>query len=393
MSISVKVDHVTKQFGDFTAVHDMELEIADGEFFSMLGPSGCGKTTTLRMIAGFEQPSSGELYIMGQPVAGIPAYRRPVNTVFQNYALFPHMTVAQNVAFGLEMAKVPKPDIEKRVKEALELVQMSPMSQRKPTQLSGGQQQRVALARALVNRPKVLLLDEPLGALDLKLRKAMQLELKQIQSEVGITFIYVTHDQEEAMTMSNRIAVMSNGYVQQIGSPREIYEHPQNRFVADFIGETNFLAGKVEEVNGVVKLAVGNSHLIGRTDQELSIGQKAYLAIRPEKINIYPPGKVTVRDVELDAEQIAKAFGGQIPTGAFDIRQVLQLERESIFINGQIAESIYIGTDTRYRVNILGDQQLFVRTQNFGDRYDTTFNVGDEVLLHWPAENARILTE
>ena len=270
---------------------------------------------------------------------------------------------------------------------------MSPMSLRKPTQLSGGQQQRVALARALVNRPKVLLLDEPLGALDLKLRKAMQLELKQIQQEVGITFIYVTHDQEEAMTMSNRIAVMSNGLVQQIGAPREIYEHPHNRFVADFIGETNFLEGTVEEIDKVVKLSIGNSHLIGRTDVPLSVGQKAYLAIRPEKINIYPPGKVTVRDIELDAEQIADAFGGRVPSGPFDIKQLLKQEHESMFVNGQVAEVIYIGTDTRYRVTILGDQQLFVRAQNFGDRYDTTFEVGDEVLLHWPAENARILTE
>ncbi|MCA9943259.1 MAG: ABC transporter ATP-binding protein [Anaerolineales bacterium] len=393
MSISVRLDHVTKQFGEFTAVHDMELEIADGEFFSMLGPSGCGKTTTLRMIAGFEQPTSGELYIMGQPVAGIPAYRRPVNTVFQNYALFPHMTVAQNVAFGLEMARVSKTDIEKRVAASLELVQMSPMRERKPAQLSGGQQQRVALARALVNRPKVLLLDEPLGALDLKLRKAMQLELKQIQSEVGITFIYVTHDQEEAMTMSDRIAVMSNGLVQQIGTPREIYEHPHNRFVADFIGETNFLEGTVAEVDDVIKLGIGNSQLIGRSDLPLAVGQKAYLAIRPEKINIYPQGDVTVRDIELDAEQIANVFGGHVPSGPFNMRQILAQEHESIFINGHIAEAIYIGTDTRYRVNILGNQQLFVRSQNFGDRYDTSYAVGDEVLLHWPAENARILTE
>ena len=393
MSISVKLDHVTKQFGDFTAVHDMVLEIADGEFFSMLGPSGCGKTTTLRMIAGFEQPTSGELYIMGQPVAGIPAYRRPVNTVFQNYALFPHMTVAQNVAFGLEMAKVPKAEIDSRVAEALEQVQMTSMSQRKPTQLSGGQQQRVALARALVNRPKVLLLDEPLGALDLKLRKAMQLELKQIQSEVGITFIYVTHDQEEAMTMSNRIAVMSNGLVQQIGAPREIYEHPHNRFVADFIGETNFLEGKVIELDGVVKMAIGNDHLIGRSDVPLSIGQQAYLAIRPEKINIYPQGNVTVRDVEIDAEQIADVFGGHVPSGPFDIKQVLKQEHESMYVNGKVEEAIYIGTDTRYKVRILGNQHLVVRSQNFGDRYDTTFSAGDEVLLHWPAENARILTE
>ena len=364
LSISVKLDQVTKKFGDFTAVHNITLEIADGEFFSMLGPSGCGKTTTLRMIAGFEQPTEGELYIMGQPVAGIPAYRRPVNTVFQNYALFPHMTVAQNVAFGLEMAKVPKADIERRVAEALELVQMSPMSQRKPAQLSGGQQQRVALARALVNRPKVLLLDEPLGALDLKLRKAMQLELKQIQSEVGITFIYVTHDQEEAMTMSNRIAVMSQGLVQQVGTPREVYEHPHNRFVADFIGETNFLEGTVAEVNGVVKLAVGNAHLIGRSDVPLTHGQTAYLAIRPEKINIS----------RQDNTAVSK-------------------EEDSITIPGKITESIYIGTDTRYRVQLLGNEQLFVRTQNFGNRYDATFSVGDEVLLHWPIENARILTE
>lgn len=393
MSISVKLDQVTKQFGDFTAVHNMELEIADGEFFSMLGPSGCGKTTTLRMIAGFEQPTQGELYIMGQPVAGIPAYRRPVNTVFQNYALFPHMTVTQNVAFGLEMAKVPKADIDRRVTEALELVQMSQMSQRKPAQLSGGQQQRVALARALVNRPKVLLLDEPLGALDLKLRKAMQLELKQIQSEVGITFIYVTHDQEEAMTMSNRIAVMSQGLVQQIGTPRQIYEHPHNRFVADFIGETNFLEGTVVGVDGIVTLAIGNSHLIGRSDVPLTSGQTAYLAIRPEKINIYPQGEVTVRDIELDAEQIADTFGGRVPSGPFDIRHFLKQEHESIAVNGQVVESIYIGTDTRYRVKLLGDHYLFVRSQNFGDRYDATFAVGDDVLLHWPAENARILTE
>ena len=195
------------------------------------------------------------------------------------------------------------------------------------------------------------------------------------------------------MTMSNRIAVMSHGLVQQIGSPREIYEHPHNRFVADFIGETNFLQGIIEEAEGVVKLAIGNDHLIGRSDVPLTVGQKAYLAIRPEKISIYPQGQVTVRDIELDAEQIASAFGGRVPSGPFDIRQLLKQEHETVFVNGTITESIYIGTDTRYRVRILGEQQLFVRTQNFGDRYDTTFSVGDEVLLHWPAENARILTE
>ena len=254
---AVELTGVTKQFGDFVAVREIDLQIRDGEFFSLLGPSGCGKTTTLRMIAGFEQPTVGEVYIHGQPVAGIPPYRRPVNTVFQSYALFPHMTVAQNVAFGLEMKKVAKPEIERRVAEALELVQLRQMETRRPRQLSGGQQQRVALARALVNRPEVLLLDEPLGALDLKLRKAMQLELKQIQSEVGITFVYVTHDQEEALTMSDRIAVMDVGIVQQVGAPRDIYEHPNNRFVADFIGETNFLTGDVAEVGEPVKVDLG----------------------------------------------------------------------------------------------------------------------------------------
>ncbi|MCI0396326.1 MAG: ATP-binding cassette domain-containing protein, partial [Chloroflexi bacterium] len=201
---AVELVDVTKRFGDIMAVEKTSLEIGDGEFFSLLGPSGCGKTTTLRMIAGFEEPTTGRIYIHGQQVAGIPPYRRPVNTVFQSYALFPHMTVAQNIAFGLEMKKAPKPEIQRRVGEALELVQLQGMEQRRPKQLSGGQQQRVALARALVNQPEVLLLDEPLGALDLKLRKAMQLELKQIQAEVGITFVYVTHDQEEALTMSNR---------------------------------------------------------------------------------------------------------------------------------------------------------------------------------------------
>jgi spermidine/putrescine transport system ATP-binding protein len=371
----------------------VSVQIEKGEFFTLLGPSGCGKTTLLRLIAGFETPTAGQIFLSGRDITADPPNKRPVNTVFQSYALFPHLSVAANIAFGLQMLGRSKADVSRAVAKMLTLVQLDDFAARKPTQLSGGQQQRVALARALVNRPKVLLLDEPLGALDLKLRKAMQLELKQIQSEVGITFIYVTHDQEEAMTMSNRIAVMSNGLVQQIGAPRDIYEHPHNRFVADFIGETNFLEGKVEEVADVVKLGISGSQLIGQSDLPLTVGQKAYLAIRPEKINIYPQGDITVRDIELDAEQIANVFGGQVPSGPFNMREVLTQESESIFINGQIAESIYIGTDTRYRVNILGDQQLFVRSQNFGDRYDTTFSVGDEVLLHWPAENARILTE
>jgi spermidine/putrescine transport system ATP-binding protein len=360
---SVELEHVTKQFGDFVAVDDLSLQIRDGEFFSLLGPSGCGKTTTLRMIAGFEQPSQGEIFIHSQPVAGIPAHRRPVNTVFQSYALFPHMTVSQNVAFGLEMAKVSKGEIKRRVAEALELVQLPRLGERKPGQLSGGQQQRVALARALVNRPEVLLLDEPLGALDLKLRKAMQLELKQIQSEVGITFIYVTHDQEEALTMSDRIAVMNDGLVQQAGTPKEIYEHPVNRFVADFIGETNFVEGNVTEVGQTSTVTVAGIPLQGsREQQDIHKGQQVTLAIRPEKISL----------LRMD----------QTPPAG----------NRSVVVAGEIREAIYIGTDTRYQVEMAPEVRLFVRMQNYGNRYDPSFQVGDAVQMQWDVENATILT-
>ena len=239
-------EFVTPEGNDLAAVNHVTMQIKNGEFFSMLGSSGCGKTTTLRMIAGFEWPTEGEVYIEGDAQGRKPPFLRPVNTVFQSYALFQHMTVFQNVAFGLEMEGAQKGDIKKRVSEALEMVRLTGMDRRYPKQLSGGQQQRVALARSLVKRPKVLLLDEPLGALDLKLRKEMQLELKSLQKEVGITFIYVTHDQGEALTMSDRIAVMSCGKVLQMGSAVEIYERPINRFVADFIGELNFLDGKVK---------------------------------------------------------------------------------------------------------------------------------------------------
>lgn len=394
ISADVELRNVTKQFGDVTAVQDITLDIAHGEFFSLLGPSGCGKTTTLRMIAGFEQPTVGEIMIKGQPVAGIPAYKRPVNTVFQNYALFPHMTVAQNIAFGLQMKKVPKDEIEKRVEEALALVQLPKMGDRKPKQLSGGQQQRVALARALINRPQVLLLDEPLGALDLKLRKAMQLELKQIQGEIGITFIYVTHDQEEALTMSDRIAVMDLGLVQQVGSPRDIYEHPQNRFVADFIGETNFLNGQVKAVNSLVTVTVNDVPMVGTaSNPQLQPGQAITLAIRPEKINLYPQGRVDIEDAGLDAEELAVILGNEPALQKIDMREYLLAEKNNVVLDGQIEEAIYIGTDTRYRVALPGDSHLVVRVQNFGSRYDTTFAVGDQVFAHWPAENAQILTE
>ncbi len=231
---------------DVRAVEHVDLRIAEGEFFSLLGPSGCGKTTTLRMIAGFEEPTSGQILLHGRDMVGVPPFRRDVNMVFQQYALFPHMDVFENVAFGLRRKKVDKDEIRRRVAEALALVELEGREKRKPRQLSGGQQQRVALARALVNRPRALLLDEPLGALDLKLRQAMQLELKRIQREVGITFVYVTHDQEEALTMSDRLVVMNAGRIEQLGSPRELYEHPATRFVANFIGTSNILTGRLE---------------------------------------------------------------------------------------------------------------------------------------------------
>jgi spermidine/putrescine transport system ATP-binding protein len=391
---AVELSDVTKAFGEITAVERMSLSIGDGEFFSLLGPSGCGKTTTLRMIAGFEQPTVGEVYIKGQPMAQIPAYRRPVNTVFQSYALFPHMTVWQNVAFGLEMKKRAKSEIERRVSEVLELVQLPGMGDRKPKQLSGGQQQRVALARALVNRPDVLLLDEPLGALDLKLRKAMQLELKQIQSEVGITFIYVTHDQEEALTMSDRIAVMSDGLVQQVGLPRDIYEHPANRFVADFIGETNFISGEVCELADVVMVKAGEVLLLGSVDgHAVATGQQVTLAIRPEKINLYPQGEVEVMRSGLDREELAEIFGSRPPTGKVDMRQYLGRESNNVVVDGEINEVIYIGTDTRYTVTLGSAVEVSVRVQNYGSRYDTMFVPGDRVYVHWAAENAQILID
>src|SRR4030043_959835 len=275
--------------GQVNAVDHVSIQINNGEFFSLLGPSGCGKTTSLRLMAGFEWPTSGQVIINGEKMGRKPPYLRPVNTVFQNYALFQHMTVFQNVAFGLEMEKFPKDEISRRVNEALEMVKLLNMGRRKPKQLSGGQQQRIALARALVKRPEVLLLDEPLGALDLKLRKEMQLELKALQEQVGITFIYVTHDQEEALTMSNRIAVMSRGKTLQIGSSVEIYERPNCRFVADFIGETNFLSGIIKEINKdnvVVKVNDPELEINGIGIGHLSVGQAVAVSIRPEKIRL-----------------------------------------------------------------------------------------------------------
>jgi spermidine/putrescine transport system ATP-binding protein len=280
----VTIENVTKRFDEVVAVDDLSLEIERGSFFAMLGPSGCGKTTTLRMIGGFEEPTDGTIYLGDTEVSGLPSYKRDVNTVFQSYALFPHLSIFENVAFGLRRKGVGKAETTQRVGEALELVDLTGREKRKPSQLSGGQQQRVALARALVNRPRVLLLDEPLGALDLKLRKQMQLELKRIQNEVGITFVHVTHDQEEAMTMADRIAVMDNGHIEQLGTPTELYETPKTSFVAGFLGVSNLIDGTAN--NGVVETAGGlrlQVASLNGTNGPVQVG------VRPEKIHLDGP--------------------------------------------------------------------------------------------------------
>jgi len=348
----------------FRAVDDIDLQIDDGEFFALLGPSGCGKTTTLRMIAGFEQPTSGEVLIRGEAVQGVPPFHRPVNTVFQDYALFPHMTVMQNVMFGLQMAQVSKKDARKRAEEALELVKLPNVGDRKPAQLSGGQQQRVALARALVNRPAVLLLDEPLGALDLKLRKEMQYELKSMQQQVGITFIYVTHDQEEAMTMADRIAVMQGGKVLQVGPPKDIYEHPADHFVADFIGETNFIYGRImgmENGIGTVRLD-DNTVLEAQLPEDTSgIAGEVTIPIRPERIGVAPMGASVEFPVKVTV------------------------------LPGKVIESHYIGTDTRYVVQIANGIEVVARIQNVDFRGESSIEVGQDVQVFWGFESTYIL--
>jgi spermidine/putrescine transport system ATP-binding protein len=342
------------------AVKDVSLKINDGEFFALLGPSGCGKTTSLRMIAGFELPTEGEVYIHGRAMGKTPPYQRPVNTVFQSYALFPHMTIGENVAFGLEMKKVSKTEAQQRVKEALEMVRLSGYERRKPKQLSGGQQQRVALARALVNRPEVLLLDEPLGALDLKLRKEMQIELKKLQREVGITFVFVTHDQEEALTMSDRIAVMSQGVALQVGDANDIYEHPNCKFVADFIGETNFLDGKIVEKDGPkvrVELEAGGD-IWATTPQPIATGEKISVTVRPEKMHL----------------RTGVAGSGNE-------------------LHGRVTSIVYIGTDTHYGVTLANGQEVRVRQQNSAADSRMLAREGETASIHFAPEAARVLTE
>jgi spermidine/putrescine transport system ATP-binding protein len=368
-ALAVELRHIWKVFGggasgdSVNAACDINLGIHRGEFFTLLGPSGCGKTTTLRLIAGFEMPSRGELLIQGQQMADVPAHLRPVNTVFQSYALFPHLTVAENVGFGLAVKRVPKAERVERVRAALLLVQMEGMTDRRPSQLSGGQQQRVALARALVNKPGVLLLDEPFGALDLKLRKEMQIELKHMQRQLGITFVFVTHDQEEALTMSDRIAVMHKGRVLQVGDPIEIYERPTTRFGADFIGEMNFLPARVtERSSGRVNLSVlGEIVTLPVGESPLAAGSAVTLAIRPEAVEICQP-----------AEKSAE---------------------NDLVLRGTLAEEIYIGTDRRYIVALQDGSRIVVRSQNRSGGRRDGLAVERAIELHCRAADLRILAE
>ncbi len=355
-AVAVRLSGVTKSFGEFVAVDDVSLDIYEGEFFSLLGPSGCGKTTTLRMIAGFEEPTSGEISVDGDQVQGVPPYRRPVNTVFQSYAIFPHLNVFDNVAFGLKRAGVKGDELRHRVTQACEMVQLSGYEKRKPNMLSGGQQQRVALARALVNRPKVLLLDEPLGALDLKLRKELQLELRTLQEEVGITFIYVTHDQEEALTMSDRIAVMDGGKVQQVADPATLYERPRNRFVAGFIGQTNVLSGKVESVEServTLRTSDGTEvEALAHEEARVPVGGEAHAAVRPEKLRFGDTGDNV--------------------------------------LTARVEQIVYLGTNTQYIMRLTGGGKLVLYQQN---SHDATISaaVGDETQVSCDAVNCLVL--
>jgi spermidine/putrescine transport system ATP-binding protein len=353
----VKVEkRFTSRHGVVTAVDAIDLTIGEGEFFSLLGPSGCGKTTTLRMIGGFEEPTGGQILLHGQDVVGVPPNRRDVNVVFQSYALFPHMTVYDNVAFGLRRKGVAGPEAGVRVGQMLELVQLQGMEHRRPRELSGGQQQRVALARALVNRPRALLLDEPLAALDLKLRQAMQIELKRIQREVGITFVFVTHDQGEALTMSDRLVVMNAGRIEQLGKPREVYERPRTRFVAGFIGTSNIISGRVASMDGgTAVLETGADETVAVPDANevgATAGAPLDITVRPEKIVLSAdrpePGRCAIR--------------------------------------GRVTEVVYLGTSTQYAVTALGGSDLRVFVQNASDADDIAER-GDDVWLSWRPEH------
>jgi spermidine/putrescine transport system ATP-binding protein len=355
---SVELRDVTKRFGDFTAVDDLSLAIGEGEFFTLLGPSGCGKTTTLRMVAGFEETTEGQVLIDGADVVGLPPYKRPTNTVFQSYALFPHLSVTENVSFGLKRKGVDKAEVGRRVEEELERVGLAREANRRPAQLSGGQQQRVALARALVNLPKVLLLDEPLGALDLKLRKGLQVQLKRIQREVGITFIYVTHDQEEALTMSDRIAVMNHGKIEQVDDPELVYEKPSTTFVAGFIGVSNLMPGQVKKggASGEVELDTGVNVKANATG--FKAGDRTQAVVRPEKLEIGDGG------------------------------------RGNPSVEGLVESSLYLGTATQMIVQLPGEVRMTVLVPNADEAERQKLpGGGAKVKLSWAPEHMHLVRE
>ncbi len=349
----IELRSLVKRFGDVIAVDDVDLGVGQGEFTALLGPSGCGKTTTLRMIAGFEEPTSGEVLIGGRDTAGVPPHKRNVNTVFQYYALFPHMTVLDNVAYGLKQRKVPKADRHRQAREALALVRMEGLERRRPAELSGGQQQRVALARALVMRPKVLLLDEPLGALDLKLRKEMQIELKRIQEEVGITFVIVTHDQEEAMALADRIAVMNLGRIEQLDEPKAIYDRPATPFVADFIGDMNHLDG-VLQPDGTVDCGGGLHLRPGRTVARADARRRVRIGLRPEQV-----------------------------TASAEARR----EGEA----GEVVTAMVVGHQLQLLVRLRNGAELLVRQQRSGDPALEHVQPGGEVRVSWPSDAPMLL--
>jgi putrescine transport system ATP-binding protein len=358
----VRIEQVTKKFGEFTAVNTVSLNIYRGELFSLLGGSGCGKTTLLRMLAGFEIPTSGRIYIDDVDMSAIPPYERPVNMMFQSYALFPHMTVAQNIAFGLKQDKIPSPEIKNRVEEILSLVELNGFASRKPHQLSGGQRQRVALARSLVKRPKLLLLDEPLGALDKNLREKTQFELVNIQEKVGITFVMVTHDQEEAMTMSSRLAVMNHGQIIQIGSPAEIYEYPKTRFVADFLGSVNIFEGRVVEDEPdyvVIASAEAGGELYIAHGLPGVVGAQVWVAVRPEKMIIQkhplPPGRNVV--------------------------------------HGKVLEIAYLGGSSIYHIKLDSGKMIRATQPNLVRHAELPISWDDEVWLTWEPSNGVVLSQ
>ncbi len=351
---AIRLENVTKRFGDFVAVDDVTLAIPEGEFFSLLGPSGCGKTTTLRMLAGFEVPTEGHILLQGEAVENVPPYERDTNMVFQSYALFDHLNVEDNVAFGLRRRKVPKDEVRERVAASLELVGLEKRAGARSDELSGGQRQRVALARALVNRPKVLLLDEPLGALDLKLRRQMQVELKQIQREVGITFVFVTHDQEEALSMSDRIAVMTEGRVAQCGPPEEVYENPAEQFVAGFIGISNLIQGTAEDAT-TVRIANG-TRLNVPLPSDCTPGDQVNLSIRPEKI------------------------------------AVDELEEGMVSLDGTVEARVYLGITTQVTVSIGNGSRLVALEQaTYRSSAHDRWEPGSRVKLGWHPEHALVL--